>query len=222
MRSASAGPPRAAGAPTRVPASRFGAALARARASFPGKAGRCGPELASQATPAALARRRRLADQGRTALRERRDEAEPGRAGASPRLDREPAAGTAAARPPEAASALLPPRALEQVALAARQLGDRPSVVLTFGRGLRLTLVHAERGVEVVLAPEERLRRAAEAELPGLVAALRAGGVVVTRAEVRVASAPRPPAQPGRALTAQRPSDTTARTLDPDGTVAKW
>ena len=132
------------------------------------------------------------------------------------------AAAAAAARPPEAAPALLPPRALEQVALAARELGGRPSVELTFGRDLRVTLLRAERGVEVVLAPAEGLHRAADAELPGLVAALRAGGVVVTRAEVRAASAPQPSATRGRALTAQRASATTARTLDPDGTVAKW
>ncbi|HEX7487536.1 MAG TPA: hypothetical protein VF341_01415, partial [Anaeromyxobacteraceae bacterium] len=153
---------------------------------------------------------------------ERREEADPGRTAASPRLDFMSAAAAAPARPPEGSPALLPPRALEQVALAARELGGRPSVELTFGRDLRVTLLRAERGVEVVLAPAEGLRRAADAELPGLVAALRAGGVVISRAEVRATSAPQPSATRGRALTSQRASATTARTLDPDGTVAKW
>jgi hypothetical protein len=221
VRSAPAGPARAAGSPARAPASRFGAALARARAALPATAAGLGPALAFQSALPALARRRRLADDGHAQLRERREEADPGRTAASP-LDFMSAAAAAAARPPEAAPALLPPRALEQLALAARELGGRPSVELTFGRDLRVTLLRAERGVEVVLAPAEGLHRAADAELPGLVAALRAGGVVVTRAEVRATSAPQPSATRGRALTAQRASATTARTLDPDGTVAKW
>lgn len=199
-------------------ASQFGAALARARAALPNRVAASGPELAFLAAPAALARRRRLSDQTHTALRERRDVAEAGRDAASPRLDSQPVPATAV-RPPVVAPALLPPQALDQVALAAQRLGDRPAVELTFGRDLRVRLLRAERGVEVVLTPAMGLRRAADAELPGLVAALRAGGIAVTRAEVRVAGAPQPP---GRALTAQRASATTARTLYPDGTVAKW
>ncbi len=220
MRSEPAGPPRAMGEPVRAPASRFGVALARARAALPRRAGTMGgPALALQAAaPATLARRRRVSAQTGAALRDRRDVAEPGRDAASPRLDLQPAPATGV-RPPEIPPAILPPRALEQVALAAQRLGDRPAVELTFGRDLQVRLLRGERGVEVVLTPAMGLRRAADAELPGLVAALRAGGVSVTRAEVRVAGAPQPP---GRALTAQRASATTARTLHPDGTVAKW
>jgi hypothetical protein len=202
--------------PARPPASRFGAALARARSALSGRVAASGPELAFLAAPAALARHRRLSDQTHTALRERRDVAEPARDAASPRLEPRPAPATSV-RPPEVAPALLPPRALDQVALAAQRLGDRPAVELTFGRDLRVSLLRGERGVEVVLTPAVGLRRAADAELPGLVAALRAGGVAVTRAEVRTVNEP-----PGRALTPQRASATTARTLDPDGTVAKW
>jgi hypothetical protein len=57
---------------------------------------------------------------------------------------------------------------------------------LSLGRALDVDLRAARAGVEVVLRPEPRLARAAEAELPALVASLRARGIAVAKAEVRV------------------------------------
>lgn len=60
-----------------------------------------------------------------------------------------------------------------------------PPLALSFGRSLSVELHATGAGVDVVLRPEPGLVRAAELELPRLVAALRVRGVAVSRAEVR-------------------------------------
>src|SRR6266568_1751558 len=74
------------------------------------------------------------------------------------------------------------------VAIAAGRLADGAPLALSFGRSLDVELRAGPGGVEVRLVPEARLARAAEAELPRIVAALRLRGIAVARAEVR----PRP------------------------------
>jgi hypothetical protein len=200
----------------------FAAALARAgsdparargaamvRAGWTAELARSAAELGQTA----LARRRRGTEEGHRALEERRSEAEPGGSGGPPSAPAAVAAATGEVRTADTwrAGALWPPAALDALALAARR-GDRPSLELSIGREVRVTLVHAARGIEVVLDVRAGLRAAAEAEIPALVAALRARGVAVARAEVR--------APPG-ALTARRGSATTAPSQR-DGTVAKW
>lgn len=71
------------------------------------------------------------------------------------------------------------------VAVDAARLRDGATLALSFGRSLEVELRSSPAGLEVVLRPESRLLRAAEAELPRLVAALRVRGVVVARADVR-------------------------------------
>jgi hypothetical protein len=73
-------------------------------------------------------------------------------------------------------------------AIEASRVRDGAPLTLAFGRSLSVDVRQAAGGVEVVLRPDARLSRAAEAELPRVVDALRARGVRVTRAEVR----PRP------------------------------
>jgi hypothetical protein len=70
-------------------------------------------------------------------------------------------------------------------ALEASRVRDGAPLALSFGRSLEVDLRSGTAGVEVVLRPEPRLVRAAEAELPRVVAALRARGIAVARAEVR-------------------------------------
>ncbi|GEJ59398.1 hypothetical protein [Anaeromyxobacter diazotrophicus] len=220
------GAARSGAAARSPPPGAFAAALARARTAprraRPGATAGPGAGLeeagalarsAADAGQAALGKRRRGAEEGHQALGERRSSAEPDGGAAAPRSPEAPAPGAAEPRAPEGARAgpLWPPAALEALALAARR-GERPSLELSMGREVRVTLVRAARGVEVLLDVRAGLRPAAEAELPRLVAALRERGVAVARAEVRA---------PSRALTARQGSATRAP-LQRDGTVAKW
>src|SRR6266545_1683979 len=75
-------------------------------------------------------------------------------------------------------------RALPAAVDAAR-VRDGAPLALSFGRSLDVELRSSAAGIEVVLRPEPRLLRAAEAELPRVVEALRLRGVEVARAEVR-------------------------------------
>ncbi|HET8734246.1 MAG TPA: hypothetical protein VFM45_10815 [Anaeromyxobacteraceae bacterium] len=96
------------------------------------------------------------------------------------------AAAGAASRAGEAlrgAGAPLLARAIERVALAVNA-GVSPSVTIQLGRSLDVRVEQGRAGVEVSLRPALGLSPLAEAELPLLVAALRARGVRVTRAGV--------------------------------------
>jgi hypothetical protein len=70
-------------------------------------------------------------------------------------------------------------------AIDASRVREGAPLSLSLGRALDVDLRAAQAGVEVVLRPEPRLARAAEAELPALVASLRSRGIAVARAEVR-------------------------------------
>ena len=204
------GAERARGAASR---GAFAVALARAR-SGRARAGDASGLARSAAAlgQSTLARRRRGAEEGHRALEERRTEVEPRGGGGLPSAPGATAdAGQVRTADPGRAGALWPPAVLEALAIAARR-GDRPSLELSLGRDLRVTLMRDGRGIEVVLDVRAGLRAAAEAEIPALVAALRARGVAVARAEVRAKPA---------ALTARRGSATTAPSQR-DGTVAKW
>jgi hypothetical protein len=96
----------------------------------------------------------------------------------------DPARGDAAADPahiPELAALV---RKLPAAIEAARVREGAP-LALSFGRSLEVDLRAGAAGIEVVLRPEPRLARAADAEVPRIVAALRARGIAVSRAEVR-------------------------------------
>jgi hypothetical protein len=81
-------------------------------------------------------------------------------------------------------------RAVPAAALAFQAQG-RAALALDLGPALSVELRAAPSGVEIVLRPEGALSRAAAAELPGLVRALRARGVAVARAEVKARGGPR-------------------------------
>ncbi len=167
------------------------------------------------------ARRRRGADELQRQLGERRDSAEPGRPGVTAQLlpaDADPRASDVSSRPPLAAVSVV-----ERVAIEAGRMAERPFVELSFGGDLRIRLTRSPRGVELWLEPGPGLHGAARAELPSLVAALRARGVVVAKAEVRASGfGPRGSRSGAGALTPRRGSATTAAALYPGGTVAKW
>jgi hypothetical protein len=155
-----------------APAGRFGEALRRAREA--------------EGAPARL-------DARRASARARPARAE---AGGPPRGD-EPAAPSPQAAPaarapdlcavPELAALA---RALPVAVVAAAARGGAP-LALSFGRSLEVELRSGPGGVELLLRPEPRLERTADAELPRLVAALRTRGVAVARAEVRPRGAAR-------------------------------
>lgn len=117
--------------------------------------------------------------------------------------------------PPERAGATAPllARAVERVALVV-QAGGSPSVTIALGRSLDVRIEQARAGVEVTIGATRGLSLLAEAELPLLVAALRARGVRVARAGVLARRE-----RDRRSLTGPRVSATTA---GDDGSVAKW
>jgi hypothetical protein len=96
-----------------------------------------------------------------------------------------PAADVTLRDPP----AVAPPSELGAVARAlppaVAVLAPGGQLALSFGPSLEVDLRSTAAGVEVLLRPEPGLARAAEAELPRVVAALRARGIAVARAEVR-------------------------------------
>ena len=104
-------------------------------------------------------------------------------------------------------------RALERIALLVNS-GAAPSVTVQLGRSLDVRIDQARAGVEVTIRTVHGLSPLAEAELPLLLAALRARGVRVARAGVLARGQGR-----RRSLTPPRSSATTAAD---DGSVAKW
>jgi hypothetical protein len=197
----------------------FAAALFRARVKQGAPTGLAEARSATLATSAGpvLARRRVAAEERAASLRERRDEAEPGKlaSGACLAADlaREP---VAADGPPRIFAAA----ALDRVALEVGRLGDRPSLEVRLAADVAVRLTRAARGVEVEITVAAPRRRDAEAELPAIVAALRARGVTPSRAAVRTLAAA--PAGGRSALTASGTFDTRAHPQQKDGTVAKW
>ena len=112
-----------------------------------------------------------------------------------------------------AAGAPLLARAIERIVLLVKS-GEAASVTLQLGPTLDVRIEQARAGVDVQIRAAHGLSPLAETELPLLVAALRARGVQVARADV----APRR-REGRRSLTQCRSSAT--RSGD-DGTVAKW
>ncbi|MGA8892936.1 MAG: hypothetical protein WB493_15345 [Anaeromyxobacteraceae bacterium] len=74
--------------------------------------------------------------------------------------------------------------AIERIALLVKS-GAAPAVTVQLGRSLDVRITQAPAGVEVALQVVRGLSPLAEAELPILVAALRARGVRVSRADVQ-------------------------------------
>jgi hypothetical protein len=112
-----------------------------------------------------------------------------------------------------AAGAPLLARAIEHIVLLVKS-GEAASVTLQLGPSLDVRIEQARAGVDVQIRAAHGLSPLAEAELPMLVAALRARGIQVARAGV----APRR-REGRRSLTQRRSSATRA---GDDGTVAKW
>ncbi len=77
------------------------------------------------------------------------------------------------------------------VAIAAARAREGAPLEISFGRSLDVELRSGASGVQIVLRPEPRLLHAAEAELPRVVAAMRARGIAVARAEVQARGATR-------------------------------
>ena len=115
-----------------------------------------------------------------------------------------------------AARAATSPALAAAVARIAVLVGDGalPAVSLRVGGGVEIRLEQARQGIEVEFRCLRGPSPLAEAELPGLLAALRGSGIRVARSAVtRGGRAGRP------SLTARRSSATTA---GDSGTVAKW
>jgi hypothetical protein len=171
---------RAASGSRRAAGERFAAALrdARRRAQ-PGA--RDDARLDAVAAAKGL-RRRTIADLRDAALVARRERSaeEPPPASAPARV-LAPASGAGPPQPSAELRALV--RALPPAVEAARVREGAP-LALAFGGALSVELTVAPAGVEVLLKPGAELARVVRAELPLLVDALRARGVVVARAEV--------------------------------------
>ena len=112
-----------------------------------------------------------------------------------------------------ASGAPLLARAIERIVLLVKS-GEAASVTLQLGPSLDVRIEQVRAGVDVQIRAANGVSPRAEAELPLLIAALRARGVQVARAEV----APRR-REERRSLTQRRSSATRA---GDDGTVAKW
>ncbi|ACG72451.1 mucin-associated surface protein (MASP), putative [Anaeromyxobacter sp. K] len=124
-------------------------------------------------------------------------------AGAGAFADAAPQAPTAAptlpgapapAAPADVAALRAAVRALP-AAIEAAQRADGSALTLAFGSALGVDLRAGAGGIELTLRPAAALARAAQAELPGLTAALRARGLRVARAEVRARPDARGPAR---------------------------
>ena len=168
----------------------FGAALVLAGARGRGElAPDMGPAVAP--APLTLVRRRSDADEAQRKLAARREEAKPGKGGTAGPLEARarPACGDPGRSEAPTAGTLVPASAVERLALEVSRTAGRPAVEMSFGRDLHVRITRSARGVELLLAPRAELRSAAVAELPGLVAALRARGVRVEKAEVRPSGA---------------------------------
>ncbi len=96
---------------------------------------------------------------------------------------RDEASGEAGGRPGPGGTPLLA-SAVARIALLVNA-GAAPAISLQLGRSVEVRVAQADAGVEVTLCPARGLSPMAEAELPLLVAALRARGVRVVRAGVR-------------------------------------
>jgi hypothetical protein len=156
----------------------------------------------ARAEPAGACAKRRAAPERRggpeVALRGR---SEADGAGASPQSGTAPTAPTDVAAWPQVAALRAAVRALPAAIEAARLQGNA-QITLTLGGALGVDLRGRADGVELTLRPDAALGRAAAAELPALVAALRARGVRVVGAEVRTTPgarrSPGPPARQAR------------------------
>jgi hypothetical protein len=163
------------------PTGRFGAALRAARDAAARR--RPGAGAGPLADPQPLAVRRAVTARGDAALRVRRDVFREEERMASP------APAAVAPRPPSAE----PPGPVGELravvralpaAIEASRLRDGAPLTLAFGRSLSVDVRRGAGGIELVLRPDAALARAAEAELPAVVAALRARGLHVARADV--------------------------------------
>jgi hypothetical protein len=177
---------------------RFGEALrgARARARGPHRPGAAGPYGGSVQVQV-LGNRRATADRATVVLRERREifgDTERQAPSASPQPAPQPPAPARVDSTPELRALV---RTLPVAVEAARVRQGEP-LSLSLGPALRVDLRRGAEGLEVVLRPDAALRRAAAAELPALVAALRERGFSVARAEVQ--------AQPNGNPAARRPA----------------
>lgn len=154
------------------PRGRFEEALARARrpAETPGEPPLAGPSPAQR--PPVRAPSRAARDES---ARDAEPSPPPGTvAQALPKLDAPPGICELQAAIRSAPVA---------IAAAARQA--QPQLALQLGSALSIDLRAGAQGLELSLRPSASLERAARAELPGLVEALRARGLRVARAEVR-------------------------------------
>lgn len=164
---------------------RFGEAMRRAREEGAGEArGAAAREAGARASSA----RRTFSGAKEGVLATRREGARE-----EERTPGAPTSSLATATPPPASCvpALAGPAELRAilralpVAVDASRIGEGAPLSLSLGRALDVDLRAAAAGVEVVLRPDPRLARAAQAELPSLVASLRSRGITVARAEVR-------------------------------------
>ncbi len=132
------------------------------------------------------------------ALRPRAPARRPARPLARSLAERRPAAPSAAAALPPPPTPTAPPgipelqaavRAAPPAIAAAVVAQGTGQLALTFGAALSVDLRTGAQGLEVSLRPAPALERAARAELPRLVEALRARGLRVARAAVKARAA---------------------------------
>lgn len=174
---------------------RFGEALRGARHG-PGRRspGAAAGRGAAASPVQALGSRRAMADRASGVLRERRGLFGDAERRAQPPVPAPPASPPSTARVDSAPELRALVRTLP-LAIEAARVREGAPLSLALGRALSVDLRRGAEGLEVVLRPDAALGRAADAELPALVAALRERGIAVARAEVRAQPNGNPPAR---------------------------
>ncbi len=196
----------------------FASALARARAAAAAaKAAALGGEPGTDSRPVPVG----SGAPGRGSAR-RRVEGDPGRAGAGCPGDATSNGGLRMQAVLASPSTIQRAAALDRLVVDFSNRAGGASLTLAFGSdGPVLRLRKLASGIEMVLEPPPSRLAGSMAELAALATAVRARGVAVVSATVRIRAVPRVrPA--GAALTARPSSDRTARQSNPGGTVAKW
>jgi hypothetical protein len=138
-----------------------------------------------------LERRRAVADVHGEGLSRRRADHERSEQPQAPRPA--PAGLPSAPAPAEGSAAATFAAAVERLALELkrREAAEGHSLEMRFGAALEIRLTQVGRALRIDMTGDRAAARLARAEMPGILAALRARGLSVSRAEVREAAVAR-------------------------------
>ena len=137
---------------------------------------------------ATLQRRRTMADAHDDGLSRRRRDIERSEQAQAPRPVPEGLPSASPADEGSAPTTLVAAVRRLALELSRREAAEGHSLEMRFGATLRIRLTQAGRTLRIDMAGDRAAARLARAEMPGILAALRARGLSVSRAEVREAA----------------------------------